>query len=612
MTNMIQRNSSVAPILALVLAAAVPSWASEVPGIKVSHGGADVFVPQERFRGEMSPLERSRWIAIPPDGLPRATSTPPVLASASLVAAIDGQQSVISLYGRQGNRLTKRADVSWDGGRRFANYNLVRRDKGACLGAEIRSTDNRVLATLYLAPDGILEFQPGDEKDLTLNNAHLKYGIVPSLIGTDFVYTAQSGTSGGSPASNRCYLPSMNLLVGLVEGYGSMLVGVWPPGQQVASLRTAGSGSTKGIDAFSLQTAGRSFYLALLERPHIWHSEPLLPDYLERDTAIGWRRPFEAKWIGRFHVASEEIDYPFYFRDARVELWGRPVRSWFWWPVWFDGQRTMIHFEKRFPPKGDLLIYYLEKHPERPAGAAILSPVEVLQQALGQQEAARLLDLAGIEERPVVSHGLCVCEMTSRLQRFFDAGREVQEQAQIASYADDVGTFITNVRVRLFEFREFAAQTKQFLKARAATEPKVAGAASRLLGLVEEFEGVYQGAMPPASLGEVRQWTAEFNTLAREVRPGNDKKFDAVAEKCRSVSGNQDDLLRDLSVLVIRLAEKAAQEAVHSPEHAALAREVIARTRQILRNPTPLEVRRHHRLAPDPGRPTEEDQEMPE
>jgi len=595
----------------VLVAATVPSWAAAA-AIKVSQGGVDVFVPQEQFRGEMSLLEKGGWETLLPERLPRAASTPPVLASASLVAAIDGQQSVISLYGRQGNRLAKRGDVAWDGGRRFANYNLVRSEKGARLGAEIRSSDNRVLATLYLAPDGILEIQPGEEKDLTIGNARLKYGIVPSLIGTDFVYTAQSGTSGGSSASNRCYLPSMNLFVGLVEGNDSMLVGVWPPGQQVASLRTTGSGSTKGIDAFSLQTGGRSFYLALLERPHIWHSEPLQADYLERDTLIGWRRPFEAKWIGRFHVASEEIDYPFYFRDARVELWGRPIRSWFWWPVWFDGQRTMIHFEKRFPPKGDLLIYYLEKHPERPAGTAILSPVEVLQQALGRQEAARLLDLAGIEERPVVSHGLCVCEMTSRLQRFFDAGREVQEQAQIARYADDVLTFISHVRQRLLEFRDFAAQTRRLLKARAADEPKVADAASRLLGLLDEFEGVYQGAMPSASLGEVRQWTAEFNTLAREVRPGNDKKFDAVAEKCRSVSGNQDDLVRDLSVLAIRLAEKAAQEAVQSPEHAALARDVIARTRQILRNPTPLEVRRHHRLAPDPGRPTEDDQEMPE
>ena len=593
----------------LVLAAGASAWAAEAPGIKVSQGGVDVFVPRERFRGEMSLLEKGDWETLLPERLPRATSAPPVLASASLVAAIDGQKSVVSLYGRQGNRLTKRGDVSWDGGGRVAHCQLVRSKDGARLGAEIRSTDNRVLATLYLSPDGVLEFQPGEEKDVTLSSARLSYAIVPSLIGTDFVYTAR--TAAGHPAaSNRCYLPSMNLLVGLVEGDDSMLVGVWPPGQQVASLRTASEGSRKVIDGFSLQTAGRSFYLALLERPHIWHSEPLLPDYLERDTEIGWRRPFEAKWIGRFYVASEEINYPFYFRDARVELWGRPVRSWFWWPVWFDRERTMIHFEKRFPPKGDLLIYHLEKHPERPAGTAILSPVEVLQQALGPQEAAGLLDLAGIDERPVVSHGLCVCEMTSRLQRLFDAGEEVRERAQIARYAEDIGTFITNVRVRLFEFREFAAQTRQFLKARAAAEPKVADAAGRLLGLVEEIEGVYQGAMPHASLGEVRQWTAEFNTLAREVRPGNDKKFDAAAEKCRSVSGAQDDLVRDLSVLVLRLAEKAAQEAGQSPEHAAFAREVISRTRQILRNPTPLEVRRHHRLAPDPGRPTEDDEEM--
>lgn len=610
MTDIIRRTKIGVPVLACALLAVVPSPpAVGAAGIKVSRGGVDVFVPQEPLGGEISQLEKGDWEPLAPERLPRATSTPPVLASAGLVAAIDGQKGLIAVYGRQGNRLTRRGDVSWDAGRRFAQYNLVGSDSGGRLGAEIRSAEGRVLATLYLAPNGILEFQPGDEKDLTVGNTRLKYGIVPSLIGMDFVYTAQSAP-GGPAASNRCYLPSMNLLVGLVEGCDSMLVGAWPPGPQVASLRTTGSGSAKAIDGFSLRTGGRSFYLAVLQRPGIWHCEPLLPDYLERDTEIGWRRPFEAKWIGRFYVASEEIDYPFYFRDARVELWGRPIRSWFWWPVWFDGPRTMIHFEKRFPPKGDLLVYYLEKHPERPAGTAILSPVEVLQEALGPQEAARVLDLAGIEERPVVSHGLCVCEMTSRLQRFFDAGEEVKQRAQIARYAEDVGAFITNVRVRLLEYREFAAQIRQFLKARAAAEPAIAGAAGRLLGLVEEFEGVYQGAMPATSLGEVRQWTAEFNALAREVRPGNDKKFDAVAEKCRALSGAQDDLLRDLSVLVVRLAEKAAHEAVQSPEHAAFARDVIARTRQILRNPTPLEVRRHHRMAPDPGRPTEEDEEL--
>ena len=315
------------------------------------------------------------------------------------------------------------------------------------------------------------------------------------------------------------------------------------------------------------------------------------------------RRPFEAKWIGRFSVASEEMDYPFYFHHEPVEVWGRWIRGWFYWPVWFEGDETVLHFEKQVPPRGEMLIYYLEKHPDFPSDPAVLSPVEVMQRALGAKEAARLLDFAGIEERSVVSHGLCVCEMTAILQKYFDAGREVQEQTEVARYASDVATFIQHMRERLAEFRDFIGETRMFLRAQAAADPRLADSTRRILAVIEEMNGAYQSGMPTASLDEVRQWTAEFNALAREVRPGNNKKFDAVAEKCRSVSGSQDDLARNLSVLAIRLTEKAAQEAVYSPEHARLAQEIIARTRQVLRRPTAWEPHRGLHIQVDPGRP---------
>ena len=213
------------------------------------------------------------------------------------------------------------------------------------------------------------------------------------------------------------------------------------------------------------------------------------------------------------------------------------------------------------------------------------------------------MDFAGIEERTVVSHGLCVCEMTGCLQKYFDLGREVEEQARIARYADDVATFIRLMRQRLAEFRDFAAETRRLIEARAGRSAELAGSAARLSAAIDEFQAVYRSNMPTASLDEVRQWTRQFNALAREVRPGNNKTFDAVAEKCRGVSQAQDDLARDLSILAIRFMEKAAQESIHSPEHAKLAEEVIARTRQVLRKPTVWEPRRYHRLQIDPGEP---------
>jgi len=160
----------------------------------------------------------------------------------------------------------------------------------------------------------------------------VEYGIVPSFIGTDLVYDPRRYADNG-----YLYIPSLNLYTGLVKGSDCMMVGVWPLGDQVVKLGLEAAGGATIIDSFSLDTAKRSFYLSYLEHPNIWHAEVLKDTYLEKDTVISWRRPFDAKWIGRFFITSEGIDFPFYFLDKRVKMWGRWIRGWYYYPFWFDG-----------------------------------------------------------------------------------------------------------------------------------------------------------------------------------------------------------------------------------------------------------------------------------
>jgi len=601
MIRMAKYTASLASVLVCVTMSTAAPWAHAAAGVKVSQGGVGLWVPGEPFRGQIKPLEQGDWETLLPDKLPYATDRPPVLSSANLVAAIDDEKSVIVVYARQGGRLTKRGEVSLDAVNRFAKYRLVRDAKQNRLGAEIRSAENRVLATLYLAADGILELQPEGAQGLFVG-ARLKYGIVPSFVGTDLVFTAESATAGRRSPPKQCYVPSMNLIVGLVEGNDSMMVGVWPPGSQKASLRVSKAGSDEGFEGFSLQTAGRSFYLAFVEKPRLWHAEPLRPDYIEKDTAIGWKRPFEAKWIGRFFVASEEMSYPFYFRYERMKLWGRFVRGWFTWPVWFDGDKTVIHFEKPFPPRGDLLIYFLEKHPRLPA-PGVLSPVEVMERALGKAEAARLLDFDGVEGRVLLEHGNAVCAMTNGMQKWLNDGEEARHKAEIERYCDDVADFIRMIRQRIEEFGTFAAQTKDFLQARAKADPALADVAAGLEEILDEIQKIRKTDMPRESLEEVRRWTDQMKTLATGTGPGRNKKYEPLGAKCRSVAGTQDDVARAVSILGIQLTEEAAKRGVDSPAHARLAEEVIARARQVLRKPTWWEPRRQYWPKSDPGRP---------
>ena len=308
--------------------------------------------------------------------------------------------------------------------------------------------------------------------------------MVPSLVGTDFLYDAKTAYG-----ADRLHIPALNVVLGLVEGEDCMAVGVWPPGGQSAALELTLGGGPKLIDGLAFDTAGRSFYFSCLEKPGVWHAEPLKRNYLEKDTVIAWKRPFEGKWLGRFFITSDEYDWPFYFDSKPLKLWGRYIRGWYGYPVRFDGERTVVHFEKQFLPRGELLIYCLEPHPTHP-DAAMLTPAEVMARALGKAEADEILDPEGAVEQTLLPHRLAVCAMTNTMQKWFDKGKEVENREQIARWCDDTAAFIGMIRRRDQAFAAFAREMKASLAARAKERPELAGSVAELQASLTAIEEI--------------------------------------------------------------------------------------------------------------------------
>ncbi|MHB1035288.1 MAG: hypothetical protein ACYC35_10845 [Pirellulales bacterium] len=567
-------------------------------GTRISAAGVQVWVSQEKFHGDLGALERAAWQDRTLEQLPFAATGDPVIASKTQLAAIDSATGRVEFYTRQANQLKRRGSVACDSIASFKGCRIVRGEKPGSLGIEVSSAPNTLVLTVSLSNDGVFEFRPTGTRRLTVSDCPIQYGIVPSFVGTDLVYTAKS-----HPGLDRLYVPSMNLVVGLLEGNDCMLVGAWPSGQQLARFETKSQGGQRTLDSFSLDTAGKSFYLSCVEGANLWHAEPLKAAYVEKDTPIDWKRPFEAKWIGRFFLPVEEIDYPFYFRYERMKMWGRCIRGWFYYPVRFDGEKTILHFEKHFPPQGEMLIYFLEEQPGKPKTGPAGSPLGIMTSALGRDEAEKLLDLAGVEERLLLKHGNAVCAMTNTSQKYLDEGQQVEQRVLIQGYCDDVSDFIGMIRQRITEYGALATEMGEFLDAQAKANPKLADAVAGLKDTLQEMEETRKNGMPAATLQEVRQWTDQMKRYAGEVQLGNNKKFEKLAAQCRSVAGSQDDLARDLSVLAIRLTEEAARMGVQSPEHVQLAEAVIAKTKQVLRKPTWWEPRRQYWPKSDPGRP---------
>jgi len=581
--------------IGILLVAGRAFSAAPAAGVAISKNGVNVWVPQKKFQGDFAVLQRTDWQTLSADARPRSFRGEPVIAAASVLGTFDSQKGCVVLYTRTGDHLEKRAIVQPYPGQRAVDYRLRNDDEKARLGIEVLSGRNRLEYTLYLDKDGIIEFKPARVQGLTIAESGMKYGIVPSFIGTDFVYDPRQYTG-----KDRLYIPSMNLYTGLVRGGNCMMVGVWPPGEQVVSLNLKEISGERIIDGLSLEFAKKSFYLTLLEHPDLWHAEALKDTYLETDTAIGWKRPFPALWIGRFFIESEGIHFPFYFQSEKTKIWGRCIRGWFGYPFWFDGDKTFVHFEKKFPPKGEMLIYFLER--EKEAGE-IGSPVEVMQKALGAPLAAKFLDFDGIELRPLLEHHNAVCAMSDKLQTIFDGGNEMKEKKQVAQYAADIAAFIRMIRERIFEYADFAREMKEFLSTRTQAAPDLAAPLQGIRQTLDEMLQLRENDMPTASLDDVREWTDQIKKLANEVRPENGKQIKVLTMDCRKVAGAQDDLDRALSILTIRLTEEAAEFGIESPKRVKVAEAIIARARQVLRCPTWWEPYRCHSPKPNPGAP---------
>ena len=445
-----------------------------------------------------------------------------------------------------------------------------------------------------LSKDGILEIrQPAGRTVLV--QSPLRYLLVPSLVGTDLLYDPETLS-----ANTASYLPSLNMILGLASGNDGMLVGVWPPGAQSAGLQITPARSPRQFESFSIDTAGDSFYLAFLDHPNIWHAERLRDEYLETDTIIAWQKPFEARWIGRFYIDSDDYDFPFYFLAQKHKLWGRYIRGWFNYPVWFEGDKTMVHFEKKFPPVGTLLIYFLDTFDDK---AGILSPIGVMQRSLGRELAGRLLDFDGTRKQVLLEHGNAVCAMTEKIESYCAGNAAAPPWAKVKQYTSDVATFIRLIRERVFQFGQFAAKMEGLLDTAEQEQPELKDALQSSHEIVAEIRDIVANDLPEVPLEEVRAWTDEIARLASDDGRQNLDVVKLLTQQCRSVAGTQDDMARELSVVTIRLMEEAARMGTVSPQHARLAEQIIAQCRAVLRQPTWWEPCRQYLPKGNPGQP---------
>jgi hypothetical protein len=457
----------------------------------------------------------------------------------------------------------------------------------AALEVTFSGGGKNVSATIVIDGTGIVDVKPDRKMKGISFFSSIEYGILPSFIGDDLIFSP-----GEYPSMNTLYVPLENLFVGLLEGRNNMLVVTWPKGKQRMKLVLAGKQQgPRLVESIDFDNDGKSLYLAVLSASGIWHKEELKPTYLEKDVISDWKRPFRAKWITQLSEGRVQTTYT--FRESKDKIW-RGVIGHYTYPVWFSADSASYRLSKKIPPKGQSIIYFLER---KDTPASVLAPVDIIKATLGRQTYDTILDVSGRRLRTHHRRGAegvrraCTCGCTEAIQAVFDAGQEVQKNEYVEGAVDDMVYFVERHMERIGEYQEFARNMTDFLNRTRRTAGDLKPLLDRMEAIVQEIPKEYRRQQELImSLKYTGQLARQTKALTRKKEPGNLPAYNELSKKWRRMGGAQDDLVAQCHRITRKLLQQAGYECTSSPKAVEIAEQIITRCKKCLRNADGYEI----------------------
>jgi hypothetical protein len=511
----------------------------------------------------------------------------PVFLGRHLAASVRKQDGGLAIYSVQDQTLRPRGVLVPSPAFKVSKCTLLQTNGRT--GLHVASENGDSSYTAWVTPKGVISIEPVHVPQFVVRDIRVRYGLLPSFVGTDICYAPQK-----LPGLKQVSIPSTQWFVGLRDGNDSMLVAVWDADTQAASLGLSGEGENRMIDSLSIATDKGGVSISFVEHARLWRQETLKEDWLGEYVPIEWERPFPAQWMGHFFVTAggrpsfrePRMDYAFPIANAKTRMWGVWFEDWNHYPFFFDGQRTMLHFEKTFIPNGEALIYFLER-----AAADLYSPCEIVEQVLGKEKASTLFDFDGNAIRKLkystpseFVYDRPVCATTTRLSKI-----KQEDKATVGvNLVTHLYEFIREIRGRVDQYAAFFKEVKTYLETENKTHPEMHQYIAELEAMVTEAQPKSQ-EIYNTPLATVQR---KIDSMKKLLVEGKADGFDCGDLDVRGTAGAQDDLCRRYNRMVMRLAQTAALKCGDSPGKAVIAKHLWDQSRKVLRQPTRWESRR--------------------
>jgi hypothetical protein len=447
-----------------------------------------------------------------------------------------------------------------------------------------RTQDGQALRTAYTLATGrvFVECKPLQNTARIAVEAATRFAVIPDFFGADMVFDPRAYPQP------RLVIPPENFVLNLLEGGNTIVMSVWPAGNQEAELVLAGAGEDRRIQATRITCDSKSVYVAALNAPAIWHERRLQEPYADTDVALGWKKPFQAKWRANFCRQRRSDSWD--FQDRRDNTWMYlygPII----WPCWFDGESGFVRLSRKFldvkGPMDLVLVYPSDRKKDTPLTA--ITPVDVVRETLGVGPCEYVLDREGLQGRSAnkgrKNFGRGVCDTTTPIEYFFITGMETRESALVGHLVDDILADIRAINARVLEFRRFGEELGKWCLERRRQDAAAGELLNQAAKCAKEIESLYKEKLPiikdPVHAAEVGQ---RIKDLAARTDPENLGECKTLTYDLRDVAGTQHRMVGDYRVMVKRLRQEVAVLGAQDPATTKTAEGIRKLAAQVLRN----------------------------
>ncbi len=435
--------------------------------------------------------------------------------------------------------------------------------------------------------------------------APCRFAVLPDFFADDIVIDAAD-----LPVA-EAELPADHFLLHLAGAGDAMVMAVWNPAGEFVRSTFDGEGANRRLRRSTLPYGkDGKVWVAVLERPGIWHSRDVTKADAGKIVPLAWRQPFPGQWrmdwrrddglTDSWEMIAQRQSGKFtkigWFGGegtlpANRKRWTTVLGS-FPYPCWIDrnGRGHIQPLRKGLAFEGPAVIYPVNR--ARATPLEVFTVVDIVRTTLGVGPCEYILDVEGQRSQ---YKGRATCSNRDVLNGIYQKKEQKKRRADIEKSLVEVMVFIRHIRGRIEEYVAFGHELLAYLAEQKKAHPDLAGPIAELEHLAREIDTRY--AAREAKIKTPAYAAAMVEQFKATVLDDTSK---SALEKCKrftkawvEIGGNQDELVGECRWAVKVVRQRAGLLVAREPRLAEIAREIRRRSRKVLRSPAGHEGARH-------------------